>query len=120
VYKTKLLIALFLIGIFSVTAVYSCHINFKPKKLNIEPDTPTSITVFVELEHRRCQIPIEDTIIKSNNIEIMKQGSWERLSRNKYKIDLMLILKGEKGELIVFRECDKKGISEGIMKVTAK
>jgi hypothetical protein len=100
--------------------LFPCIINFKPEKVLVERGKPVTVKLLVELEHRRCPLPLEDTELEGDQVEIIEQGSWTKRSRNLYEIELTLVLKAEEGELRVIRECEKKGISEGTLKVAAR
>ncbi len=43
--------------------------------------------------------------------------SWKRVKADTYSLDITFVLNGPKGEVRVTRECDKKGVSEGLLKV---
>ena len=118
--RFKSLISAWAAVVILTLPLFPCHINFKPDKVLVERGQPATVTLRVELEHRRCPLPLEDTEIEEDHVEIIEQGPWTKTSRNLYEVELTLILRAERGELRVIRECEKKGISEGILKVVAR
>jgi hypothetical protein len=99
---------------------WSCEIFFETGKMTAALGREIQATVTVVLEHRNCKIPMAQTTIEGKGLTIVKQGSWARTKADTYTLDITFVLDGLKGELRVIRECDKKGISEGVLKVTAQ
>lgn len=97
-----------------------CEIHFAQGKMSAALGRETTATVTVVLEHRNCKIPMEQTTVEGKDLTILKQGPWTRVKADTYSLDIVFILSGPKGELRVTRECDKKGVSEGVLKVSAQ
>lgn len=99
--------------------LWSCIIEFEPETISVKKGETFTVTMVLENEHRRCELTLEDTEYKVEGLEIVKKGEWESEDRYTHRQVLTLKLVGDKGELRVVRECTRKGISEGILKVTA-
>lgn len=105
---------------FLVVFAQPCEIHFSPEKVTAVQGIETKVTVTVVLEHRNCKIPMEQTVIEGKGLTILQIGNWTRVKADTYSVDITFILNGPKGEIRVTRECDKKGLSEGILKVVAQ
>lgn len=104
----------------SAVPVLPCEIHFAQSKTAAAVGRETTATVTVVLEHRNCGIPMDQTSVEGKNVTIVKTGAWKRVKADVYSLDITFILNGPKGEVRVTRECDKKGVSEGLLKVTAQ
>ena len=103
---------------FAVPAL-PCEIRFEQAKMTAAPGREAQATVTVVLEHRNCKIPMEQTAVEGKGLTIVKTGTWKRIKADAFSMDITFILNAPEGELRVARECEKKGISEGVLKVTA-
>ena len=103
----------------STVPALPCEIHITPGKIAAAVGRDIQVTVTVVLEHRNCKIPIDETTIEGKNIIVAKLGVWRKVKADEYSLDLTLVLNGPKGELHVTRECEKKGLSEGVLKVNA-
>ncbi len=92
-----------------------CIIHFEPKKLNLVLNRETTLTIYVELEHRKCDIPLEDTNYTANGILILKKGKWIKVKRNLYKQEITVKALKIGGTLRIWRDCEEKGISDACM-----
>ena len=106
-----------IVGLLLVVPVLStaCHIELKADKNTIKPGDLISITVTSIKEHRNCSLSDDDYYFElSDNATLLNQGTWTETKRgvftNTYKIRV-----NEPGTFSfrVYRECNKKGISEG-------
>jgi hypothetical protein len=113
---TPLLLAAVLLA--TAAPALPCEIHFAQAKMTAAVGREAQAVVTVVLEHRNCRIPMEQTAIEGKGLTIVKQGAWQRVKADTYSLDITFILNGPKGELRVSRECDKKGVSEGVLKVT--
>lgn len=104
----------------SAVPALPCEIHFAQAKMTAAVGRETQAVVTVVLEHRNCRVPMEQTTIEGKGLTVVKQGSWQRVKADTYSLDITFILNGPKGELRVSRECDKKGVSEGILKVSGQ
>lgn len=115
-YKTMVFFAL----VVFAAPLAACHIEFEPAELSARKGETVVVTVVLELEHRRCELTLEDTQYEANGLEIVKMGEWESVDRFTYRQELTLKLTADKGVLRVMRECTRKGVSEGVLTVTAR
>ena len=74
------------------------------------------MTVALKYEHRRCVIELKDTQFKPSGLEIIEKGVWQTLGSGSYLLKMKVLIKNSKATLTVIRECEKKGISQEIMK----
>ncbi len=100
--------------------VYPCIISFEPESVVTEQGKPFEVKVYVKLEHRRCPVKIKETKFEGKNIKILSKGEWVKEKKGLYSVVLKVLSTGENGELRVIRECEKKGISEGLLKIKPK
>ncbi|MBN1940530.1 MAG: hypothetical protein JW843_13160 [Candidatus Aminicenantes bacterium] len=98
----------------------ACEIHFEPNKPALAAGQTAAVALFVKFEHRRCDIPIEDTRIETKNVEIVGRGSWTEIKSGLFRLDLEIKAGTGRGEVRVTRECDKKGLSEGILVIGSK
>ncbi|GAK59065.1 hypothetical protein U27_06041 [Candidatus Vecturithrix granuli] len=118
----KLLVTCFaaLIAIIGMSAddSFACHITFTPTN----PQTAqvggiVKVEAIVTLEHRRCVLEDDDVQVEfSENINIVSDTGWQKVSaseiRNTFEIE---VLNPGEATLRVYRECSKKGVSEGFL-----
>lgn len=104
----------------SAVPALPCEIHFAQSKMTAAVGRETLATVTVVLEHRNCKIPMDQTSVEGKGVTIVKTGAWTRVKADEYSLDITFVLNGPKGEVRVTRECDKKGVSEGLLKVTAQ
>lgn len=104
----------------SANLAQPCEIHFSPEKMTAVQGIKTKVTVSVVLEHRNCKIPMEQTVIEGKGLTILQIGHWARTKADTYSVEITFILNGPKGEIRVSRECNKKGLSEGILKFVAQ
>jgi hypothetical protein len=101
--------------LLSVPVISSaCHIELTADKDRIKPGDVVSITVTSIKEHRNCELEDDEYYYElSNNATLLSQGSWTEIKRgifeNTYEIKI-----DNTGLFAfrVYRECNKKGISE--------
>lgn len=114
----KTFLSLGLIGILLLLASssFACHISFEPQQLNAAQvgDTVT-IEAIVTLDHRRCVLEDDDVNLEiSDHLKILSDTGWERMNGNEIHNSFEVqILKPGEATLRVYRECSKKGLSEG-------
>lgn len=103
----------------SAVPALPCEIRFEQAKMTAALGREAQATVTVVLEHRNCKVPMEQTVVEGKGLTIVKTGSWKRIKADTFSMDITFILNAPKGEVRVVRECEKKGASEGVLKVTA-
>ena len=107
-----LIIVFFMLLHFKLSA---CLMHYEPEKFNLELNKETILTIYIELEHRKCPIPLEDTTYSSKGINVLKKGEWEKVRRNLYKQEITVKAVNGDGTLRIWRDCEEKGISEACM-----
>jgi len=117
--KKHILIALFALTLLA-GPLMACHIGFEPEKMSVKKGETFTVTVVLELEHRRCELTLDDTQYEVEGLEIVKKGEWQSQDRFTHRQEITLKLTADKGTLEVLRECTRKGLSEGVFTVTAK
>lgn len=116
----KYMIMVFFALVVFAAPLAACHIEFEPAEISVNKGETFIVTVVLELEHRRCELTLEDTQYEVNGLEIVKKGEWESEDHFTHRQEITLKLTAEKGTLAVLRECTRKGVSEGVLTVTAK
>jgi len=111
----RMLPAMYGLLLFIPVISTACHIELTTDNDHIKPGDIVSITVTSIKEHRNCELSDDDYSFElSNNATLLNQGTWTEIRRgvftNTYKIRV-----DNNGTLDfrVYRECSKKGISEG-------
>jgi len=99
--------------------LWSCFIEFDPESVTVKQGEEFTVILVIEHEHRRCELTLDDTGYEAEGLEIIKKGEWESKDRFLHRQVLTLKLTAAEGKLRVVRECTRKGISEGILKVKA-
>ncbi|MBN2206000.1 MAG: hypothetical protein JW742_01230 [Candidatus Aminicenantes bacterium] len=116
----KIIVTLLALGLVGAGRLLACDIHFEPAKPVLAAGASARVSVFVKFEHRRCDIPIEDTRLEAKNIEIVERGAWTELKSGLYRLDLEIRLGADRGELRAIRECEKKGVSEGVLQAVSR
>jgi hypothetical protein len=117
--KKILLPALTAALLASAIPTFPCEISFAQGKMTAAVGREVHAVVTVVLEHRNCRVPIERTAVAGKGLTIVGTGAWQRVKADVYSLDITFVLNAAQGEIRVTRECDKKGVSEGVLKVTA-
>ncbi len=123
--KTKGLIlkALFAAGLLLITAssmACEIHMNVAEKNQKEKYDIGDELVIEVEivLEHRNCDVAIEDTKFTSSGCKIMGATPWKQTNPNTYTRKLKVtVTKDIKEDIMVVckRSCHKDG---GLAKLT--
>jgi methionine aminopeptidase len=114
------IVALMALALPSV--INACHIELTPDKESIKAGDIVQITVTTVLEHRNCVLEKDDYQLElSDNASILKQGTWTETKRGVFT-NTFTIKINEPGlfSFRVFRDCSKKGISEGDLSYQVK
>lgn len=97
---------------------FACHITFTPANLQtVRVGGIVKVEAIVTLEHRRCVLEDDNVQVElSENIKILSDAGWEKVSANEIRntFEIEVLNPGE-ATLRVYRECSKKGISEGFL-----
>lgn len=116
--KKHIMILLFTL-ILAAGPLMACHIEFDPPEVTVKKGEIFRVTVVLELEHRRCELTLDDTQYEVEGLEIVKKGDWKSEDRFTHRQEITLKLTADKGTLEVLRECTRKGLSEGVLTVKA-
>lgn len=119
----NLLMVLIVAALVSVAGQsLACHISFETDDLEqAKVGETVTVEAIVHLEHRRCELEDDDVDVElSDNAQIVSDTGWERVGRSDIHNTLTIeILAAGDTNLRVFRECTKKGISEGVLQFQA-
>lgn len=99
------------------TTANACEITFEPKTVKVGADGKGTFTGIIKWEHRKCPLADDDVNIDEKGAKVLEQSGWKKVKRGLYKNEFKVQLTADKGTLRVWRECDKKGISEGTLEV---
>jgi NosR/NirI family transcriptional regulator, nitrous oxide reductase regulator len=106
---TAALLALILLGILAGPAL-ACNITASPAAGSGVIGDILNFTVSVQLEHRNCTVPIEQTQIKLSGLEMVSQSPWQKINTLNYKKQITVKIKDAGASSIeVIRECPKGG-----------
>jgi NosR/NirI family transcriptional regulator, nitrous oxide reductase regulator len=106
---TAALLALIMIGTFAYP-VLSCNITTSPVNASAAIGDILSFTINVQLEHRNCTVPIEQTQIKLSGLEMVSQTPWQKINTLNYKKLITVKIKDTSAAKVeVIRECPKGG-----------
>ena len=107
----SLTLALILV-LSSAVVVSACEISLSSLGTSGEEVT---IEVHIYLDHRKCDVPIADTIVKLDNLTLVEQTPWQMIATRTYtaEITLQKPAQGE-GTLTIIRECVKGGGSAAV------
>ena len=117
--KKIILKTIIFLSLFMVVA-FSCHITFTPDRLKLKKGAITNIIVHVKWEHRKCELDDDDVNVDYIGVKKLKIGEWTKVKRGLYKNTIKIKVLKEFAKIRVWRECTKKGLSEGIILVGIK
>jgi hypothetical protein len=116
--KKLLMLSIVVVILLSAGTSFACHINFNPAQLeNVNIGESVTVEAIVIKEHRKCELADDDVqVTLSANARIISQTGWEKVGANELHntFEIQILNEGET-TLRVFRECSKKGLSEGIL-----
>lgn len=116
--KRVLLSVLFLIiALIVAKSVSACEITFEEGDKVKAEGRKAKITVVVKWEHRKCVLADDDINIDYNGVKKLKESGWRKERAGLFKNEIEVELMEKEGEVRVWRECSKKGISEGKVKI---
>lgn len=116
--KRLLMITVALVIVIAASESFACHITFESDPLkDAQVGEVITVEAIVTKEHRRCELADDDVQVElSDNIKIVSETGWEKVGSNEIHNTFEIqILSGGETSLRVFRECSKKGVSEGIL-----
>jgi len=112
----KMIIVFAVILILGFNPLAACIIEITPTSKQAKIGDLMPVTIVLKYEHRRCVIELKDTQFKPSGLEIIEKSDWQTISSGVYSLKLKVRIKDVKASLAVIRECEKKGISEEILK----
>ena len=95
----------------------ACIITFEPSDVVVDENGEATVRVVLKWEHRRCVLDDDDVNIDYENIKELSNTGWKKIKRGLFENILKIKLTGDEGMIRVWRDCSKKGISEGILKI---
>lgn len=110
-------VSLLVVGLFAIEA-YACQITFEPSSVKVDAAGKATVTIVVTWEHKRCVLDDDDVNIDYVGVKLLKEGEWISGKPGLFKKTVEVQLTGTEGTVTVWRECSKKGRSEGSIKIT--
>ena len=119
----KKLFFVFIAAVIAVAGIgasesFACHITFNPVNPEaVQVGGIIQVEAIVTLEHRRCVLEDDDVQVElTENIKIVNETGWEKVNANEIRntFEIEVLNPGEV-TLRVYRDCSKKGISEGFL-----
>ncbi len=102
-----------------VKSVFACEITFEQgDKVKVDKDKVAKVVAVVKWEHKKCVLTDDDINIDYKGVKKLKESGWKKEKPGLFKNEIEVELTEKDGEIRVWRECSKKGISEGKIKVT--
>jgi len=107
-----------LISLVLKDRLLACEITFEDGEKVKAENKIARFTAVVKWEHKKCVLAEDDINIDYNGVKKIKESGWKKVRHGLYKNEIEVELTGEEGEVRVWRECSKKGVSEGKIKIT--
>jgi hypothetical protein len=126
-FKTILFIKIllvFLIGIFSLSPMLACKIEFKIEKNEnkiYNKGDEIVVKVTISKTHRNCVVEIDDTDFNVDGLEIVSATKWKEVGNKSYERKFKLkVLSNKTGELKfeAVRSCER-GVDKKALKLKA-
>jgi len=97
---------------------YGCDISFGESPVRVAGNGTASVNITVLREHRRCPLGCSAFNIEGKGIKILRVDDWKDDARKSLcTTTVVVVLEKNEGTLRVWRKCEKKGLSEGSVKV---
>ena len=109
-------VALFVM--LAVTAAFACEITFDPAAVKADASGKAKVTIWVTWEHKKCVLEDDELTIDYVGMKPLKEGAWTKVKPGVFSREVEVQLTGSEGTITVWRECSKKGRSEGVLKIT--
>lgn len=116
----KKLLMFLIVGVIIISAgeSFACHITFDPEQIeNAQVGAVVTVEAIVTKEHGRCVLEDTDVQVElSDNIKIVSETGWQTEGSKEIHntFEIQILAEGDT-MLRVFRDCSKKGISEGML-----
>ncbi len=107
----------FLVFFFS-EKIFACEITFEQGEKVKAEGKKAKVTAVVKWEHKKCVLAEDDVNIDFKGVKKVKDSGWKKEKHGLYKNEIEVELTEQEGEVRVWRECNKKGLSEGKIKIT--
>jgi len=119
--KLILLVVLLATTFILTSTALACFVTFEPDPLKVGKSGIGSLTVTIKWEHRRCVLDDDDVNIDTVGVKILKKSGWIKIRHGLFRNTMKVKLTAKKkGRIRVWRECRKKGVSEGFLNVIRK
>lgn len=115
--RVILSLLLLIIALIVTKAASACEITFEEGDEVKADNKKARITAVVKWEHRRCVLADDDINIDYNGVKKIKESGWRKERAGLFKNEIEVELIEKEGKVRVWRECSKKGISEGEIKI---
>lgn len=96
---------------------HACKITFSADPVKVDAAGAGKVTVTVKWEHRKCVLEEDEITFDGKGVKVTPQGKWHKVRPGLFTRELSLKLNAKEGSVRVWRDCSKKGISEGTVKV---
>lgn len=115
--KITIISIVFLGFFFLAKSVFACEITFEQgDKVKAEKKVAKVVAV-VKWEHKKCVLADDDINIDYKGVKKLKESGWKKEKPGLFKNEIEVELTEKEGEIRVWRECSKKGLSEGKIKI---
>jgi hypothetical protein len=94
---------------------HCCVVTFEPREVLAGADGQATFIARIQLDHTRCilDLPPRCIELRPSGLGILSETGWKKVRRSLFENRYHVALAGERGSLRIWRECSKKGISEG-------
>lgn len=114
--KRVLFVAILLFALLPGQAL-ACIISFKPTTVTSGADGKARVVVVIEWEHRNCELDDDEVNVDLVGLKKLASTGWVKVRSGLFENTIDLQLTGESGNVRVWRECSKKGLSEASVTV---
>lgn len=116
--KVSFVFAFLFIALFAFRTAYACEITFEQGDKVKAEGKKAKIVAVVKWEHKKCVLADDDINIDYKGVKKVKESGWKKEKPGLFKNEIEVELTEKEGEVRVWRECSKKGLSEGKIKIT--
>ncbi len=100
------------------SSAFACEITFEPTAVKADASGKAKVTIWVTWQHKKCVLEDDELTIDYVGMKPIKEGAWTKEKPGLFKREVEVQLSGAEGTITVWRECSKKGRSEGVLKIT--
>jgi len=98
----------------------ACEITFAPAQASGKVGDVVTFTASIKWEHRKCVLDDNDVQIDVTGGRIESQSGWTKVRPGYFENQIKVKLQTQGDVTVnVHRRCDKKGTSQGILKIKA-